>query len=101
MPSKETNRKRTSTCPATELIKDNLCFFCFIGGEHDDGSSGKMEKSSKIWAHRKCLQYNSRLWQYDDDLGFGGFKVDLVLKVTRVFPLIERFFDFSRLSDCS
>ena len=26
------------------------------------------------------MQYNSRLWQYDDEtMGFGGFNVDLVL----------------------
>lgn len=65
-----------------QLIHQNLCFFCYLSNGKDSGVCGRMEKSTKIWAHRKCMQYNSRLWQYDDDLGFGGFKIDLAVKVS-------------------
>ena len=72
----------------SELIQQNLCFFCYLPNGKDSGVCGRMEKSSKIWAHRKCMQYNSRLWQYDDDLGFGGFKIELAVKVRNLLPQV-------------
>lgn len=76
-----------------DAFQSALCLFCGLGNDQDQlvgagpappkkrpNPCGDLLKSERCYAHYRCMQYNSRLWQYDDEtMGFGGFNVDLVL----------------------
>lgn len=75
-----------------DAFQSKICLFCGLVDEKEETSPinvqqkkvpnpcGELLKSERCYAHYRCMQYNSRLWQYDDEsMGFGGFNVDFVV----------------------
>jgi len=61
-------------------MASKVCAFCGLGNDDiSTANCGPLLDGKLIQAHLMCMKFNSRLTQYKEELGFGGFKIQEVV----------------------